>query len=593
MQDGSLEDGGQQYETPRRIDQTELQQQQTIAVQAMSSEILNLTEPCNPPSATDASADGTNDLEANVASQLSTAEATDGPPGQGDSDTDRLKSSKDDHRLDAEQQVKDNPAASNLSDPTEGQRVASTDKELLHEKDASKRSDDVVGVDAGGEGDSSPTEPGVVRVRGISASGAGVSVAMGSTRIPEAEVVAAGERPPEPARFSRAVTAKAISDEDIEMEVRERILREAVKAEVRSESYLPSNGEIGGTWRTRCYRWRWWILALVALIIIAIVVGTVVGVVLSRRPPPPPPPLGTSAPTANPTSQPTFMSTPPPTLSPTNTLLNAADLRTFLSNNSPDGGLALNAPDQNPAIQAYNQILDDPSRARMAMDDKMLDLYALLAMYYGFRGSFWTNSSGWATSAQVCDWYGVSCDSEGGVTSVSLRNNQLRGTFIPEIGILSSHTTSLDLSENTITADVSRGGIVALSSLSKLQYLNLSYNEINAPLVQADVLEKTTDVLASMVSIRMFDVSYNMLNGSLVESVEDLTNMTHFLVNNNNLSGAIPAGIAAWTKLEVGRFEGNNFTGAIPSTLCSRVLSNLLNLTVDCAVNCSCCGDCP
>lgn len=41
----------------------------------------------------------------------------------------------------------------------------------------------------------------------------------------------------------------------------------------------------------------------------------------------------------------------------------------------------------------------------------------------------WTKSTGWLSSKTYCSWHGVSCDSRGHVTAISLQENGLNGKF--------------------------------------------------------------------------------------------------------------------------------------------------------------------
>ena len=172
--------------------------------------------------------------------------------------------------------------------------------------------------------------PGAVHVRGMDAESlerVGVTFSHSITDPPTAEVTAVH---PTTTEFGRAVTATAISEEELERQVRERILREAVEARVQVSTERLNSVEIEkvtvdetrdksvhdnnydrreGSW---FYRWRWWILAAAALVICAAVAGSVAGVMLSRKGKGPPrgrPPPLTSTPTLKPSDMPTHSPT--------------------------------------------------------------------------------------------------------------------------------------------------------------------------------------------------------------------------------------------------------------------------------------------
>lgn len=57
------------------------------------------------------------------------------------------------------------------------------------------------------------------------------------------------------------------------------------------------------------------------------------------------------------------------------------------------------------------------------------DRVALMELFNSTKGPSWRNSTAWGTSAPVGEWHGVSVSSEGRVTSLHLRDNNLAGTF--------------------------------------------------------------------------------------------------------------------------------------------------------------------
>ena len=68
---------------------------------------------------------------------------------------------------------------------------------------------------------------------------------------------------------------------------------------------------------------------------------------------------------------------------------------------------------------------------------------ALLDLYASTGGPSWTNRSGWATDTPACEWFGVTCRSDGIVARISLSLNGLKGPLPPSIGTF-THLESLD-----------------------------------------------------------------------------------------------------------------------------------------------------
>ena len=63
-----------------------------------------------------------------------------------------------------------------------------------------------------------------------------------------------------------------------------------------------------------------------------------------------------------------------------------------------------------------------PSMVSFSQTD-VLELF-----YEATNGGSWSTNTDWSTSASVCTWHGVICTG-GVVTTLSLSNNNLRGTY--------------------------------------------------------------------------------------------------------------------------------------------------------------------
>lgn len=64
-------------------------------------------------------------------------------------------------------------------------------------------------------------------------------------------------------------------------------------------------------------------------------------------------------------------------------------------------------------------------------------------------GSFWFNNTNWDSGEDICKFYGVSCSTDGYITSISLSNNNLQGYINDSIYEL-TQLSELDLSDNDI-----------------------------------------------------------------------------------------------------------------------------------------------
>ena len=66
------------------------------------------------------------------------------------------------------------------------------------------------------------------------------------------------------------------------------------------------------------------------------------------------------------------------------------------------------------------------------------DREALVALYSAAGGVGWTNRANWLGASPIGDWYGVTTDAAGRVTSLNLRSNNLTGSLPAEMGSLTA-----------------------------------------------------------------------------------------------------------------------------------------------------------
>ena len=318
------------------------------------------------------------------------------------------------------------------------------------------------------------TLPGVVAVDGVGAAVSGFSSYDG---------------PANPVSLDREITAVAVSNKDIEEEVRRRILREAVQATVEQDPEQPRSSSrihsISPCQLASCF------------IFLLVVVGAATGVILANRNQndseasasmTPSTIAPTTPQTPAPTGQPSLRPTLAPTASPTS--LPERLLTEFLSEYSFDNGAALRTSGT-PQRNAFIFLVD--YFPELVFDERLVDLYVLLTLYNAAGGFRWARSENWYSFHEpVCNWEGITCgtpsdvqgrrtksigtrqlqDSSGGrVTEISLPDNQMLGFLPPELGMLKS-LVSLDLSSNMLVGTCPP----ELGHLANLRSLDLSGN---------------------------------------------------------------------------------------------------------------------
>ena len=118
--------------------------------------------------------------------------------------------------------------------------------------------------------------------------------------------------------------------------------------------------------------------------------------------------------------------------------------------------------------------LDLPVCGHHVVTDASTDREALVAIYQAMDGwTTWSERSNWMTDRPIGEWHGVTVDSDGRVTALELRANEMRGIVPAELADL-TNLRSLDLSGNRLI------GIIPpeLGNLTGLQALHLSGNQL-------------------------------------------------------------------------------------------------------------------
>lgn len=216
------------------------------------------------------------------------------------------------------------------------------------------------------------------------------------------------------------------------------------------------------------------------------------------------------------------------------------------------------------------------------------DSLVLVSLYNFSRGASWFDNSGWLQDP-VSEWYGVTLDDDGRVTSVDLSGNGLAG-FIP-IGIGTMEKLEiLDLSENGLFSSIP----VSLSNLSSLRELILWGNQLTGPippeLGQMPALEKLSlflnqlsgpipPELGSIKTLKRLFLDFNGLEGTIPVELANIDGLIELFVDANSLTGTLPPELAQLRSLESLFVGHNELTGPIPAELAT--MPALQNLSLE------------
>ena len=180
------------------------------------------------------------------------------------------------------------------------------------------------------------------------------------------------------------------------------------------------------------------------------------------------------------------------------------------------------------------------------------DRAALVALYNATDGADWTDNTNWLSDGPLDDWYGVTIDANGRVTTLALIDNRLSGSIPKELGNLSS-LESLSLSYNQLSGSIP----AELGNLSNLESLSLANNQLTA----------IPGELGNLSNLERLDLSFNQLSGAIPGELGNLSNLESLGLSNNQLSGSIPEELGNLSNLTYLGLADNQLSGSIPEEL--------------------------
>ncbi|KAL7425957.1 hypothetical protein ACHAXM_000241, partial [Skeletonema potamos] len=223
---------------------------------------------------------------------------------------------------------------------------------------------------------------------------------------------------------------------------------------------------------------------------------------------------------------------------------------------------------------------------------------SLMAIYDETNGQKWKHNSGWMTESDHCQWYGISCDHEGYVTSIDLRDNNLEGQFPvytrneyqgalilkndwrqTKYGLANLHKLkTLDLAENKLKGTIEYRPLYNLRSLTDF---DVSGNQISgevdalvSPLLRFANFSNNNFTsmrrfekykVSSFQSLRYCDVSNNAIQEDATKILENIPpNIDHFIASNNHIIGSLPDSLNNLQKLRHFNMTSNDLSGRLP-----------------------------
>ena len=208
-------------------------------------------------------------------------------------------------------------------------------------------------------------------------------------------------------------------------------------------------------------------------------------------------------------------------------------------------------------------------------------------LFFDTDGPNWINIRGWLRSNQPCEWYGITCKSEGWprrITKIDLSGNDLTGPLPGELSRLTElRELRIDNSGPGLRFRKLTGNLPAvLGQLEHLEVLLLGDNDFTGSipleygglsnlrefsLANSNLTGPIPESFSKLQSLEQLDLSGNQLAGAIPEQLGTLTALTALDLSENLLSGSVPDALGYLTDLRSLNLGGNDLTGTFPHAI--------------------------
>jgi hypothetical protein len=259
---------------------------------------------------------------------------------------------------------------------------------------------------------------------------------------------------------------------------------------------------------------------------------------------------------------PTYQYGGPPTVSPGPTPSNAYEIEDIIESVARFGGTEFQDPSsyQSRAKRwVMTQEFPIQDGSSMTIEQQAIQLYALACIFfntYAVKSDWtdfhygsdvaipgWFSKQGWLeNAANVCNWYGLTCNEEGRIESIELDTNGLTGYFPPEVAHLHETLKTIDL-YNNILHNLGDLGNSFLGELTNLEYLFIGTTSFE--------YDGVPTAIGKLTKLKELDFSYSLYFGKIDGEVfANLSNLKYLVMDGNAYNSSLPAELIQLPQLE-------------------------------------------
>ncbi|KAJ3677549.1 hypothetical protein LUZ60_003273 [Juncus effusus] len=159
------------------------------------------------------------------------------------------------------------------------------------------------------------------------------------------------------------------------------------------------------------------------------------------------------------------------------------------------------------------------------------------------------------TDVNPCKWYGILCNPNSQVTTISLKSLDLQGCSVPSNLQPLKSLTTLVLTGTNLTGTIPK----QIGDYSNLISLDLSKNQLSGEIPSE---------LCKLSKLQTLSLNSNSLQGAIPSNLGDLSSLMYLTLYDNSLSGIIPSSIGNLKRLQTFRAGGNqNLKGPLPKEI--------------------------
>ncbi|KAI2512840.1 hypothetical protein MHU86_1629 [Fragilaria crotonensis] len=197
-------------------------------------------------------------------------------------------------------------------------------------------------------------------------------------------------------------------------------------------------------------------------------------------------------------------------------------------------------------------------------------------LYRRSGGHDWRKAEGWLQDDDICTWYGITCNDDGKVQGIAMKNNGLSRTFpseifsLPSLEVLNLNSNAVRFSfegiakaTNLLSLDLTNSGLDSLDFVEELDSTGIETLRLGANSLTGEIPSS----LFQLRNLEELNLSYNLFSGSLELETARLESIQRFMAYGNILEGPLPTELGLLTKANVLDLSENAFTGTLPTEL--------------------------